>query len=99
MQLKAAHGRVVDEVRRRELAEEHLWRSQKMEAIGQLTGGLAPDFNNMPASMNMPRCFAVRDAINVLAATAVLDGLTGEERVKLREIADLRPAFGRRAAA
>jgi hypothetical protein len=47
MQLKAAHSRVVDEVRRRELAEEHLRQSQKMEAIGQLTGGLAHDFINM----------------------------------------------------
>ena len=53
--MKAAHSRVVAEVRRRELAEEHLWRSQKMEAIGQLTGGLAPDFNNMLASMHLLR--------------------------------------------
>jgi hypothetical protein len=44
MQLKAA--RVVDEVRGRELAEEDLRQSQKMEAIGQLTDGLAHDFNS-----------------------------------------------------
>ena len=45
----------------------------------------------------MPRWFAVRDAIHILAAVT-LDGLTEDERAKLREIADMRPAFGRRAA-
>ena len=56
-------------------SREQLFRSQKMEALGQLTGGLAHDFNNLLTAILGASDLALRNLENPEKVRKMLDGI------------------------
>ncbi len=88
-------SRVAREIDVRRQAEAALQQAQKMEAIGQLTGGVAHDFNNLLQVVSGNLQLLARDvAGNERAELRVQNALTGVSRGS--KLAAQLLAFGRR---
>jgi signal transduction histidine kinase len=82
------------EAERRELAEQALRQSQKMEAVGQLTGGVAHDFNNLLTIIIGNLGIAKRGVVEARAERALDNALIGAERAA--QLTQRLLAFSRR---
>jgi signal transduction histidine kinase len=80
-ELEDAHAAVLEEVAQREEAEQQLRQAQKMETLGQLTGGVAHDFNNLLAAVIGNLELLRRHIGGDDRATGLIDGaLSGAQR-------------------
>jgi signal transduction histidine kinase len=84
-----------EELASRQKVEQQLIQAQKMEAVGQLTGGLAHDFNNLLAII-IGNLDAVRESCTYDREMAELTGSAVEAALRGAELTRQLLAFARR---
>ncbi len=84
-----------DELASRRKIEQQLVQAQKMEAVGQLTGGLAHDFNNLLAII-IGNLDAVRESCSYDREMAELTGSAVEAALRGADLTRQLLAFARR---
>jgi len=98
LELAEANAKLVKEAAAREVAEAHVRQMQRLEAVGQLTGGVAHDFNNMLAvivgSVQMARRHLDKDRDRVVVCLD--NAVDGAQRAA--ELVRRLLAFSRQAA-
>jgi signal transduction histidine kinase len=94
-ELQKAHSILIEQVAQRERAEEQLRQSQKLEAIGQLTGGVAHDFNNLLMAVLGNLELLAKHLVDDPKASRLLDGATRGAR-RGAALTQRLLAFGRR---
>lgn len=96
-ELIEAHGKVKAEAEERHRVEAMLAQAQKMEAVGNLTGGVAHDFNNLLQVIGGNLELVGREAeLSDKARARLQNAMTGVSRGA--QLASQLLAFGRRQA-
>jgi PAS domain S-box-containing protein len=86
---------ITDDVTRRKATEEQLRQAQKMEAVGQLTGGMAHDFNNL-LGVVIGNLDLVRPLVQSIADADELVGESLDAALRGAELTRRLLAFSRR---